>query len=70
MLITSANRVQAAQDALRWLKGAMKTQQGTAVLDALELLDGNKLVPYDSRYANSILELLKKKGYGQEYKPG
>jgi hypothetical protein len=65
VLITSANRTQAAQDALRWLKGTMKTQQGTAVLDALELLDGNRLVPYHSRYANSILELLKKKGHGQ-----
>lgn len=65
VLITSANRTQAAQDALRWLKGMMKTQQGTAVLDALELLDGNKLVPYHSRYANYILELLKKKGHGQ-----
>jgi len=65
VLITSANRTQAAQDALRWLKGTMKTQQGTAVLDALELLDGNQLVPYHSRYANYILELLKKKGHGQ-----
>lgn len=65
VLITSANRTQAAQDALRWLKGTTKTQQGTAVLDALGLLDGNKLVPYNSRYANYILELLKKKGHGQ-----
>ena len=65
VLITSANRAQAAQDALRWLKGTMKTQQGTAVLDALELLDGDKLVPYHSRYANYILELIKKKGYSQ-----
>ena len=65
VLITSANRTQAAQDALRWLKGMMKTQQGTAVLDALELLDGNQLVPYHSRYASYILELLKRKGHGQ-----
>ena len=65
VLITSANRTQAATDALRWLKGTMKTQQGTAVLDALELLDGIQLVPYNSRYTNYILELLKKKGHGQ-----
>jgi len=34
VLITGANRVQAAQDALRWLRGATKSQQATAVLDA------------------------------------
>ena len=38
VLVTSANRAQAAQDALRWIAGATKTRQGTAVLDSLDLL--------------------------------
>jgi hypothetical protein len=65
VLITSANRVQAAQDALRWLKGGVKSQQGIAILDALELLDGDRLDIHRSKYANSILSLLKQKGSGQ-----
>jgi hypothetical protein len=65
VLITSANRGQAAQDALRWIKGTTKTQQATAVLDALELLDEDRLDPSRSRCANHILGLLKKKGQGQ-----
>ncbi|MEH2336436.1 DUF6079 family protein [Nostoc sp.] len=65
VLITSANRSQAAQDALRFIKGSSKTQQAIAVLDALELLDGDKLDVHHSRYANYILSLLQQKGSGQ-----
>jgi Family of unknown function (DUF6079) len=65
VLITSANRAQAAQDALRWIKGATKAQQGAAVLDALELLDGDRLDPTRSRYAGYITGIFKKKGQGQ-----
>lgn len=65
VLITESNRQQAAQDALRWIRGATKTQQATAVLDALELLDGDKLDPYRSKYANHIREVLNRKGQGQ-----
>ena len=65
VLITSANRAQAAQDALRWIAGATRTRQGTAVLDSLDLLDGDKLDPYRSKYANHILERVRKKGHGQ-----
>lgn len=65
VLITSANREQAAQDALRFIAGQTRTKQGTAVLDALELLDGDRLDPYRSKYAKHILEILKKKGQGQ-----
>lgn len=64
-LITRANRVQAAQDALRWMKGTTKTQQAVAVLDALELLDGGTLAPARSRYALYILDQFKGKGQGQ-----
>jgi hypothetical protein len=65
VLITSANRDQAAQDALRTVAGQNRTRQATAVLDALELLDGERLDPYRSKYAAYIVDLLKKKGHGQ-----
>jgi hypothetical protein len=65
VLITDANRGQAAQDALRAIAGQLRTKQATAVLDALELLDGDKLDPYRSKYTSHILEILKKKGHGQ-----
>jgi hypothetical protein len=35
------------------------------VLDALELLDGERLDPYRSRYAKHILGIARKKGHGQ-----
>jgi hypothetical protein len=63
--ITNDNRPQAAQDAIRWIRGVTKTQQATAVLDALKLLDGERLAIGDSPYANFILDLLRKKGSGQ-----
>ena len=65
ILITSDNRKQAAQDALRWLTGRQQTKQGAAVLDALDLLDGEKLRPQSSKYARHILDLLGQKGHGQ-----
>jgi hypothetical protein len=65
VLITGTNRTQAAQDALRAIAGQIRTKQATAVLDALELLDGERLDPYRSRYAKHILEVVKRKGTGQ-----
>ncbi len=65
VLLTSANRAQAAQDALRAIAGQNRTKQATAVLDALEVLDGDRLEPSRSKYAKYILEVLKKKGHGQ-----
>ena len=65
VLITSLNRAQAAQDALRWIAGATKTRQATGVLDALDLLDGDKLDPYRSKYATYILDRVHEKGHGQ-----
>lgn len=66
--ITSKSRPQAAQEAIRWILGQLRTKQGTAVLDALELLDGDKLRPQQSRYAKRILEQLSRKGPGQVLK--
>lgn len=51
VLITGTNRDQAAQDALRAIAGQNRTRQATAVLDALELLDGERLDPYHSKYS-------------------
>ena len=65
VLITGTNRAQAAQDALRAIAGQTRTKQATAVLDALELLDGERLDPYRSKYAKHILGIAKKKGHGQ-----
>lgn len=65
VLITRQNREQAAQEALRWIAGSVKSKQGAAVLDALELLDGDVLQPRESRYAKHVLELLSQKGQGQ-----
>ena len=65
VLVTSGNRAQAAQDALRWIADATKTRQGTAILDSLGLLDGDRLDVYGSKYAAHILDRVHKKGHGQ-----
>ena len=65
VLITGNNRQQAAQDALRAIAGQARTRQATAVLDAFELLDGDRLDPGRSKYAQHIVGLLSKKGQGQ-----
>jgi hypothetical protein len=65
VLITGNNRAQAAQDALRAIAGQNRTKQATAVLDALELLDGEKIDPYKSKYTKIIFDAVKAKGHGQ-----
>ena len=62
---TAKSRPQAVRDALRWIAGSAKTQQAARVLDALELLDGDRLDPTPSKYAGHIVESLRKKGVGQ-----
>lgn len=65
VLITGANRMQAAQEAMRAIAGQNRTKQAIAVLDALELLDGDKIDPNKSKYAKLIMEAFKDKGQGQ-----
>lgn len=65
VLITGSNRQQAAQEALRVIAGQNRTKQATAVLDALELLDGERIDPHRSKYVSFVLEILKAKGHGQ-----
>jgi energy-coupling factor transporter ATP-binding protein EcfA2 len=54
-----------ARAALQALAGPIPTQQGQAVLEALELLEGSTLRPRDSRYAQHVLTLLARQGEGQ-----
>ena len=65
VLVTRQNRDQAAQEALRWIAGGVKSKQGAAILDALELLDGETLKPRNSRYGKQVLDALSQKGQGQ-----
>ena len=65
ILVTDSNRREYASEALRWIKGGQKTRQGTAILDALQLLNGEYLDPEKSKYAKYMLTLLRKKGDGQ-----
>lgn len=65
VLITGANRAQAAQDALRAIAGQNRTKQATAVLDALDLWDEQRLDAYSSKYAKHVLDIAKAKGHGQ-----
>jgi len=65
ILITGENRKLAAQDALRGIVSANRTKQAIAVLDALELLEGDRINVAKSRYAQHILAALNRKGEGQ-----
>ena len=65
VLVTESDRPQAAQDALRWMRGATQSKRATAVLDALQLLDGDTLAPYSSPYAQYILAKLRERPNGQ-----
>lgn len=65
VLITGGNRAQAAQDALRAVAGQNRTKQATAVLDALEVLDGERVVTSKSKYVKFIMDVVGTKGHGQ-----
>jgi len=66
VLVTSKSREQyAAKDAIRMISGGNATKQAAAVLDALQLLDGDRIAPGQSKYAKHILDQLKKKPHGQ-----
>lgn len=65
VLFTEGNRKQLVGNALRALAGGNRTKDAIAVLDALELLDGDRVEPANSRYAQEVLKRLKEKGHGQ-----
>jgi hypothetical protein len=63
--LIASNLKQPTEDVIRWLAGGVKNNLATAVLDGLELLDGEKLKPHISRYAKVVLEKLEAKPPGQ-----
>ena len=65
VLVTHRNREQYAKDAIRVISGGNPTKQATAVLDALKLLDGSRITPADSPYAQYVVSKLKAKAQGQ-----
>lgn len=65
VLVTEANRKSLIGSALRALAGGTRTKDATAVLDALEVLDGERIDPTHSRYAQEVLKRLAAKGHGQ-----
>lgn len=65
VLVTESNRRQLVGNALKALAGGTRTKDAVAVLDALEMLDGDRIDPTRSRYAKEILNRLKAKGQGQ-----
>jgi len=65
VLITGENREYAAFETLRAIAGAKRSRQAVAVLEALELLEDERLDPYPSKYAGYILDIVKEKEQGQ-----
>ena len=64
-LVTEANRRQLVGSALKMLAGGARTKDANAILDALEMLDGDRVDAGRSRYAQEVLSRLKTKGHGQ-----
>lgn len=64
-LVTDANRKQLVGNALRALAGGNRTKDAVVILDGLEMLDGDRIDPARSRYAQEVLTRLKAKGHGQ-----
>lgn len=64
-LVTESNRKQLVGNALRALAGGNRTRDAVVILDGLEMLDGDRIDPTRSRYAQDVLARLKAKGHGQ-----
>lgn len=64
-LVTETNRKQLVANALRALAGGNRTKDAVVILDGLEMLDGDRIDPTRSRYAQDVLARLKAKGHGQ-----
>jgi hypothetical protein len=65
VLVTEQNRKQLVTSTLKALAGGTRTKDATAMLDALEMLDGDRLEPTRSKYAQEVLSRLNAKGHGQ-----
>ena len=64
-LVTETNRKQLIGNVFRTLSGSNRTKDAVIVLDGLEMLDGDRIDPVQSRYAQEVLARLKAKGHGQ-----
>ena len=56
MLVTESNRKQLVGNALKALAGGTRTKDANAILDALEMLDGDRVEPGRSRYSQEVLK--------------
>jgi hypothetical protein len=65
VLVTESNRKQLITNALRMLASNARTKDAIAILDALEMLDGDRIEPTRSKYAQEVLKRLMAKGHGQ-----
>ena len=63
--LTTDNVEDAVADGIRALSGGLRTNLATAVLAGLELVDGDKIRPHDSRYAKTVIKKLDAKPPGQ-----
>lgn len=61
----NGNATQAAQEAIKGLTQPNRSKQANAVLDALGILNGERIAPAHSPYAKFILDRLHAKGQGQ-----
>ena len=64
-LVSESSRKMLVGSALRLLAGGARTKDAIGMLDALELLDGDRVDIGKSRYAQDVLSRLKAKGHGQ-----
>lgn len=64
-LVTEDNRAQMVGHALKALAGGVRTHDATVLLDALELLNENRIDVSGSKYAQEVLSRLTAKGPGQ-----
>lgn len=64
-LVTETNRKQLVANALRTLAGGTRTKDAVVILDGLEMLDGERIDPARSRFAQEVLARLNAKGHGQ-----
>lgn len=65
VLVTETNRKQLVSNTLKALAGGTRTKDAVAMLDALELLDGDRVDVTNSKYAQEVLTRLQAKGHGQ-----
>ena len=64
-LVTESTRKQLVGNTLKALAGGTRTKDAIMILDALGMLDGDRIEPGRSRYSQEVLNRLKTKGPGQ-----